>query len=76
MLEHTLNITTRNRRTTMSYGTNLNTEPIRKPVRNARVERSTVHQPRNTRKDRSKAVAAILAGLERDEAQAVKVWLR
>lgn len=44
------------------YSTNANTEPIRRP-KAGRIDQTTHHRPRNTRKDRVRAAAALPQGV-------------
>jgi hypothetical protein len=43
------------------YGTDTTTEPIRRPSWGARVKPTTAHQPRNTKRDKRRESAALLA---------------
>lgn len=52
------------------YGTDTTTEPIRRPSWGARVKPTTKHRPRNTRRDKLRDAAALLA-LYGDDTQEV-----
>lgn len=47
----------------MTHSTNANVEPIRRPTI-GRLNQTTHHRPRHTRRDRVKAAARVLATLE------------
>lgn len=48
----------------MSYGTDLTTEPIRRPSWGGRVKPTTAHRPRNTKRDKRAGAARDIAALD------------